>query len=85
LLRERGASWYRRLHWEAGHLGQLLYLEAEAHDVAATGIGCFFDDGIHELLGIESDDLRALYGFTVGGATHDPRIQTAPAYSDRAG
>ncbi|UJR83570.1 SagB/ThcOx family dehydrogenase [Sandaracinus amylolyticus] len=83
VLRERGPSWYRRLHWEAGHLGQLLYLEAEAHDVAATGIGCFFDDGIHELLGIESDDLRALYCFTVGGAVNDPRIQTQPAYSER--
>ncbi|AKF03905.1 nitroreductase family protein [Sandaracinus amylolyticus] len=83
VLRARGPSWYRRLHWEAGHVGQLLYLEAEAHDVAATGIGCFFDDGIHELLGIESDDLRALYCFTVGGAVNDPRIQTQPAYSER--
>src|SRR5262249_21821498 len=28
-LRSRGAWWYRRLFWEAGVLGQALYLEAE--------------------------------------------------------
>jgi len=25
-------------------IGQVLYLEAEAQGVRATGIGCFFDD-----------------------------------------
>ena len=29
-IRRRGAWWYRRLFWEAGMLGQVLYLEAEA-------------------------------------------------------
>ena len=33
---------YRHLFWEAGMIGQVLYLEAEAHGVRGTGIGCFF-------------------------------------------
>ncbi|MFN2644023.1 MAG: nitroreductase, partial [Burkholderiales bacterium] len=38
-----GPSFYRRLFREAGAIGQVLYLEAEAAGVRATGIGCFFD------------------------------------------
>jgi len=33
---------YRRLFWDCGLLGQILYLEAEAVGVRGTGIGCFF-------------------------------------------
>jgi hypothetical protein len=51
LLRECGAWWYRRLFWEAGVLGQALYLGAEAIGIRATGIGCYFDDLFHGLLG----------------------------------
>ena len=54
--RRRSASggpwWYRRLFWEAGVLGQVLYLEAEAAGVRGTGIGCYFDDACHQLLGL---------------------------------
>jgi hypothetical protein len=35
---------YRHLFWETGLIGQVLYLEAEAHGV--RGIGGFFDDPI---------------------------------------
>jgi SagB-type dehydrogenase family enzyme len=83
-LRERGACWYRRLHWEAGLLGQLLYLEAEALELGATGIGCFFDDAIHELLGLASRNFQTLYCFTVGGPLQDARLQTLPPYAHRA-
>lgn len=82
-LREEGAHAYRELHWEAGLLGQILYLEAEAHDVSGTGIGCFFDDAIHELLGLRDRRFQSIYSFTVGGAVHDPRIQSLPAYHHR--
>jgi nitroreductase len=82
-LGERGPHAYRELHWEAGQVGQLLYLEAEAHGIGATGIGCFFDDAIHELLGLEDRALQALYCFTVGGPVADPRIRTLPAYAHR--
>ena len=43
---------YRHLFWECGMLGHVLYLEAEAAGVRATGIGCYFDDEMHKLLGI---------------------------------
>ncbi|KAK4419303.1 hypothetical protein Salat_2343200 [Sesamum alatum] len=43
-LQERGAWMYPRLFWGIGVLGQVLYLEAHALGVSATGIGCFFDD-----------------------------------------
>jgi SagB-type dehydrogenase family enzyme len=77
------APWvYRRLFWEAGVLGQVLYLEAEASGVRSTGIGCYFDDVVHELLGLESAAFRDLYHFTVGGAVEDTRLTTLPAYPD---
>lgn len=43
-LYEKGSWMYPRLFWETGVLGQVLYLEAHAVGVSATGIGCFFDD-----------------------------------------
>lgn len=78
---EDGPWWYRRLHWEAGAIGQALYLEAEAHGVRATGIGCYFDDAMHRVLGLEDDGFQDLYHFTVGGAVDDERLQTQPAYA----
>ena len=75
---------YRQLHWEAGLLGQVLYLEAEAAGVRGTGIGCFFDDAVHELLGLQHTDFQALYHFTVGRALVDERITTLPPYAERA-
>jgi len=79
-LRERGAWWYPRLFWEAGLLGQVLYLEAEAAGVRATGIGCFFDDPVHEILGVKERSFQSLYHFTVGGPVEDGRLMTLPAY-----
>ena len=75
-----GPWWYRRLHWEAGVLGQVLYMEAEACGVRGTGIGCFFDDVVHETLGIGDRRFRDLYHFTVGGAVDDRRLTTLPGY-----
>jgi len=79
-LRERGAWWYPRMFWEAGLLGQVLYLEAEAAGVRATGIGCFFDDPVHEIVGIQSLAMQSLYHFTIGGPVEDRRLQTLPPY-----
>ena len=78
---DAGPWWYRRLHWEAGLLGQALYLEAEASGVRATGIGCFFDDVVHETLGLADGRFRDLYHFTVGGAVEDRRLLTLPGYA----
>lgn len=75
-----GASFYRNLFWEAGAIGQALYLEAEAAGCRGTGIGCFFDDAVHELLGLDGDRFQSLYHFTVGMPVDDPRLQTRPGY-----
>jgi hypothetical protein len=74
---------YRRLYQEAGLLGQVLYMEAEAHGLRGTGIGCFFDDGLHDLLGIHDTRLQSLYHFTVGVPLVDDRITTEAPYPGR--
>ena len=51
-LAEHGDWAYRRLFWECGLIGQVLYLEAEAAGVRGTGIGCFYDDPVHDTLGL---------------------------------
>lgn len=80
-LREYGTWFYKRLHWEAGAIGQVLYLEAEAAGVRSTGIGCFFDDALHQVVGLVGCRYQDLYHFTVGGAVDDPRLKTTPAYA----
>jgi SagB-type dehydrogenase family enzyme len=77
-----GAPWaYRRLFWEAGMLGHVLYLEAEAAGLRGTGIGCYFDDAVHEVLGLKGLALQSMYHFTLGGALEDLRLQTLPPYA----
>ena len=71
---------YRHLYWECGLLGHALYLEAEAAGVRATGIGCYFDDEMHRLLGLRGDHWQSLYHFTVGGPREDTRLSTLPPY-----
>lgn len=84
-LASAGAPMYRRLFWEAGLIGQVLYLEAEAEGIRATGIGCFFDDALHELAGLRDTSWQSLYHFTLGGAIEDPRLETGEAYEHLAG
>ena len=75
------AAWlYRRLFWETGLIGQVLYLEAEAAGYRGTGIGCYFDDSVHELLGFKDEQFQSLYHFTIGKPLEDKRIETLPAY-----
>jgi SagB-type dehydrogenase family enzyme len=71
---------YRHLFWETGMIGQVLYLEAEAHGVRGTGIGCFFDDAVHEIMGFSDNHYQSLYHFTVGKPIEDPRLTTHPPY-----
>ena len=76
-----GPSFYRHLFWESGVVGQVLYLEAEAAGARATGIGCFYDDPVHEVLGIADHSFQSLYHFTVGMPVDDGRLTTEPGYS----
>jgi hypothetical protein len=80
-IQRHGPQVYPRLFWECGLMGQLLYLEAEAAGVRGTGIGCFFDDMMHELLGIADAEWQSLYHFTVGGPIDDPRLKHHSPYA----
>jgi len=80
-LERYGPSFYRHLFWETGVIGQVLYLEAEAAGARATGIGCFYDDPVHDVLGLKGHRFQSLYHFTVGAPVDDVRLTTAPGYS----
>ena len=80
VLQKKGPAMYPRLFWETGMIGQMLYLEAEAAGLRGTGIGCFFDDEVHKVLGLAGHTWQSLYHFTIGGAVDDNRLQTTPAY-----
>ncbi|WP_051955430.1 SagB family peptide dehydrogenase [Beijerinckia mobilis] len=80
----RDEPWrYKQLHWEAGLIGQVLYLEAETLGFRGTGIGCFFDDAMHEILGLKDAQFATLYHFTVGLPLIDTRMLTLPPYGER--
>ena len=59
----------------------MLYLEAEARGYRGTGIGCYFDDPVHDLIGIGDNSWQDLYHFTVGRPVEDPRLKTFPPYA----
>ena len=84
-IRARGAWWWRRLFWESGLLGQTLYLGAEAAGFRGCGLGCYFDDLVHQVLGLSGDRWQSLYHFAVGGPIDDRRLATKPPYAHLAG
>ena len=79
-LAQYGSWFYPRLFWECGAIGQILYLQAEVSGIRSTGIGCFFDDPVHEVFGIRDMSYQSLYHFTVGGPVEDTRLTTLPPY-----
>jgi SagB-type dehydrogenase family enzyme len=80
-----GNRGYRYVYFEAGAIGQRLYLGAEALHWNATGIGAFFDDDVHRYLGFLEEGNSAedssmlpqqvIYHFAVGRAIFDPRLE----------
>ena len=81
-IQRHGAWFYRNLFWEAGVIGQVLYLEADAAGARSTGIGCFFDDPVHDILGLKGNQFQSLYHFAVGMPVEDDRLQSWPAYPE---
>ena len=79
-VRERGEWFYRRLFWECGIIGQILYLAAEGAGARGTGIGCFYDDPVHALLGLSNNEWQSLYHFSMGMPVEDERLTTQPGY-----
>jgi len=79
-LVELGPAFYRHLFWESGVVGQALYLAAEAAGARGTGIGCFYDDPVHDVLGLTGHAFQSLYHFTIGIHVEDTRLTTEPGY-----
>jgi hypothetical protein len=77
---EREPYRYRLLHWEAGMIGQVLYLGAEACGIRGTGMGCYFDDTTHDLLGLRDNAWQDLYHFAAGKHVEDKRLTALPPY-----
>jgi len=74
-VRAHGDRGYRYVHFEAGAIGQRLYLAAEALGLGATGIGAFFDDQVHRYLNLTSEQGQVVYHFAIGYPVPDPRIE----------
>jgi len=68
-----GDRGYRYAHFEAGAIGQRLYLAAEALGLGATGIGAFYDDEVHRYLGLTSG--QVVYHFSIGYPIPDDRLE----------
>jgi SagB-type dehydrogenase family enzyme len=74
-VRAHGDRGYRYVHFEAGAIGQRLYLAAEALGLRATGIGAFFDDRVHDYLSLAPDQGEVVYHFAIGYPVPDPRLE----------
>lgn len=70
-----GNRGYRYVYFEAGAIGQRLYVAAESLGLRATGIGAFFDDSVHSYLNLPSSRGQVIYHFAIGHAVPDPRIE----------
>jgi SagB-type dehydrogenase family enzyme len=72
---------YKKLFWECGMIGQVLYLQAEACGFRGTGIGCYFDDAMNQkICGFQDQTFQSLYHFTVGFPKDDERLSSFSAY-----
>jgi SagB-type dehydrogenase family enzyme len=72
--RAYGDRGYRYAHFLAGAIGQRMYVAAEALELRATGIGAFFDDRVHDYLGVKPEDGQVIYHFAIGYPVADPRL-----------
>jgi len=72
-----GDRGYRYVHFEAGAIGQRLYLSAEALGLGATGIGAFYDDEVCRHLSLTPKQGQVVYHFAIGYPVSDPRISAS--------
>ncbi len=75
-IADSGDRGYRYVHFEAGAIGQRLYLAAESLGLQSTGIGAFYDDHVHDYLGLRSEERQVVYHFACGHAIEDHRLGT---------
>jgi len=60
---KRGAERY--VSMEAGHVGQNIYLQAEALGLGTVAIGAFYDEKVHRVIGSPREEIP-LYIFPIG-------------------
>jgi SagB-type dehydrogenase family enzyme len=72
--RLHGNRGYRYPYFEAGAIGQRLYLAAEALGLGATGIGAFYDDEVNRYLNLDPKRGQVLYHFAIGYPVPDRRL-----------
>jgi SagB-type dehydrogenase family enzyme len=70
-----GDRGYRYVHFEAGAIGQRMYLAAEALGLGATGIGAFFDEQVNRYLSLAPELGQVIYHFAIGYPVADPRLE----------
>jgi SagB-type dehydrogenase family enzyme len=73
--RRYGDRGYRYVHFEAGAIGQRMYLASEALGLRATGIGAFFDDEVNRYLSLAPELGQVVYHFAIGYPVSDPRLE----------
>jgi SagB-type dehydrogenase family enzyme len=72
-----GDRGYRYAHFEAGAIGQRMYLAAEALGLGATGIGAFYDDQVHRYLNLTPQQGQVVYHFAIGYPVPDRRVSAS--------
>jgi nitroreductase len=73
--RSYGDRGYRYVHFEAGAIGQRMYLASEALGLRATGIGAFFDVEVNRYLSLAPELGQVVYHFAIGYPVPDPRLE----------
>jgi SagB-type dehydrogenase family enzyme len=74
LTAEHGPRGYRYAHFEAGAIGQRMYVAAESLGLRATGMGAFFDDEVSRYLNLSPAEGEVVYHFAIGYPVHDARL-----------
>ena len=79
-----GNRGYRYVYFEAGAIGQRLYVGAEALGWNATGIGAFYDDDVHRYLGFLAEDTANSVSDSVAAAEQAALVMLASPTSRHA-
>jgi SagB-type dehydrogenase family enzyme len=62
---------YRYIYIDAGHIGQNLYLAAEALGLGVCTIGAFFDDDANRIIDVDGTEETIIYMGCVGYPAKD--------------
>jgi SagB-type dehydrogenase family enzyme len=57
---------YRYIYLDAGHIGENLYLAAEAMGLGCCTVGAFFDEEVNRIIGVDGSQETVIYLGVVG-------------------